>query len=485
MKRIAMMLVVLAGCEQTLEVRDPPVVIGVLAPRTGTLAETGTMMEELATLAAAEINAAGGIDGRRLVVRVTDIGDDSDVAAEFDALVEGGAVAVVGPAQQDQVLSVVPRAVAAETVFVSPISTTPWRRGARPDDDGYMMRVVANDELQTLALAYYLRSVDPERPTSATVVAESACDCGTASCNPTGEGDFPTEQALGVADYFGCLFTNPADGVVRQVNTTRQLFTRNLTDAALTNVISNLNTIEPPPRVVVLAGLEQDALRIIGRWVEDHPNAVTDPQIRWLTTATTKTPGFAANMPAEVYADVEVGDQPVAGSAPTSPAVGRAYRTLERAHRAAYGREVADRAFAPNVWDAVYLLAAGLTAQSVRGEALGGPVLRDAVRAVSSGGPILHAGSWIDLTTILRAGGDVDYDGASGPVDLDGSSEVIGPYEIWEVRPQAGGGFAFERVVYIDARNLGAVLSTFGLGAGATVSELVAACAIPPANVCP
>lgn len=474
-----------AGCEPSLEVSDPAVVIGVLAPTTGSLAETGAMMEQITRLAAAQINAAGGVDGRRLEVRIVDIGDAADVADRFDALLDDGAVAIIGPAQQDQVVSVVPRAVAREAVLVSPISTTPWRVGARPADDGYLVRVVASDELQTLALAYYLRSVDRERPTRATTIAESTCGCGSPSCNPTGEGDFPTEQALGVSDYFGCFFTNDADGVVRQINATRQLFTRNLTPAALTNVISDINTLEPPPRVVVLAGVERDALQIIERWVGDHPNAVTSPQIRWLTTATTKTPGFVANMPADVYRDVAAADQPVAGSAPTAPAVGRAYRTLERAYRAAYATDVVDRAFAANVWDAVYLLAAGLTAQHVAGEPLGGAGLRARVRAVSSGGPILHAGQWIDLTTILRAGGDVDYDGASGPVDLDASGEVVGPYEIWEVRPLAAGGFGFERVVYLDARNLGAVLATFGLAAGATIADLVATCAIPPANVCP
>ena len=177
-------------------------------------------------------------------------------------------------------------------------------------------------------------------------------------------------------------------------------------------------------------------------------------------------------MPAEVFADLDAAISPISGSAPTTPVVGRAYRTLERAYADATGDEIANRAFAPNVWDAIYLAAAALTAQRVRGEDAGGPGLRTTLREVSRDGPILHAGQWIDLTTILRNGGDVDYDGASGPVDFKDDGEVDGPYEIWQVAPDGAGGFGFERAFYIDARNIPAVLETFGVKYRRTGDEL-------------
>ena len=84
-----------------------------------------------------------------------------------------------------------------------------------------------------------------------------------------------------------------------------------------------------------------------------------------------------------------------------------------------------------------------------------------------------------------RAGGDIDYDGASGPVDLDESGEVVGPYEIWALEPQSGGGYAFQREVYIDARTIPDVLATFGIPAGGTIADLIATCSIPPPESCP
>jgi len=497
MRLVASVLLVVgvAACNETIEVDDPPVVIGVLAPKTGVLAQTGALMEQVALLAATRINAEGGIDGQRLAIEIEDVGDTSDpveVAAAFQALVDRGAVVVVGPATQDQVVAVVDIAVATRTPFLSPISTTPWRAGVdgdRPADDGYMFRVVANDELQTLALAYYLRNLDAEAPVQTVVVTEADCTCGGPTCSLV-EGDSPTAQALGVFSYFECFYEQGTD-VIREV-TFKTLFQQGLDgDVAdgdptprLDEAITLLDSLDPPPQVVVLAGLGDDALTIITRWIAAHPNETTAQQVRWLTTATTKTPSFATEMPAEVFADLDAAISPISGSAPTTPVVGRAYRTLERAYADATGDEIANRAFAPNVWDAIYLAAAALTAQRVRGEDAGGPGLRTTLREVSRDGPILHAGQWIDLTTILRNGGDVDYDGASGPVDFKDDGEVDGPYEIWQVAPDGAGGFGFERAFYIDARNIPAVLETFGVTEGGGFSELEEGCTIQVPGSC-
>src|SRR5262249_51352117 len=153
----------------------------------------------------------------------------------------------------------------------------------------------------------------------------------------------------------------------------------------ITTTVNQINSLDPIPQVVVLAGLEGDALRIISAYIAAHPNATTNPQIRWLTTATTKTPAFTADMPPTVFADLPATARPVAGSAPPSPVVGHAYRALERAYRDAYNDDVGLHAFAPNVWDSVYLLAAAFAKQSIAGDEPGGPGLRDALRAVASG----------------------------------------------------------------------------------------------------
>src|SRR5437762_9189629 len=102
MRSLIVAVIALAGCDDALSVSGPPVVIGVLAPRTGSLAPTGAMMEQIANLARDQIDAQGGVDGQRLEIAVEDVGDAPDASVAFQRLVDRGAVAVIGPATQEQ-----------------------------------------------------------------------------------------------------------------------------------------------------------------------------------------------------------------------------------------------------------------------------------------------------------------------------------------------------------------------------------------------
>jgi neutral amino acid transport system substrate-binding protein len=37
------------------------------------------------------------------------------------------------------------------------------------------------------------------------------------------------------------------------------------------------------------------------------------------------------------------------------------------------------------------------------------------------------------LRAAIKSGADVDYQGASGDVDLDANGDVIAPYDVWKV----------------------------------------------------
>jgi ABC-type branched-subunit amino acid transport system substrate-binding protein len=82
---------------------DGPIVIGVIADLTGPFAVYGTNVSRNVQLAAEEINAAGGVDGRQLEVIVEDI--QTDVAATVDKsrkLVQSDGVdVVIGPIGSD------------------------------------------------------------------------------------------------------------------------------------------------------------------------------------------------------------------------------------------------------------------------------------------------------------------------------------------------------------------------------------------------
>lgn len=436
-------LTALTACGDSISVDGEPVKLGVLAPKTGGISDIGEMMEDIAGLAAEQINARGGVDGRPLEILVVDTGTTDDVGDLFRQLVADGAVGIIGPAIQEQVASVVPAAVDTRTPFVSPVSTTVWG-DERPNDDGYMFRNVPTGEFEGLAMAYYLRELSGYAPKDVPVVLERQ------------------DSAVGLVNTFRCIFTRPVGGIARRSDTVL-LFNRaepsdgdNLNsdgkDFEALIVADQVDSLSPIPQALVLVALPDDAKAILDAWVYFGATR----EVRWMLTSTAKTPEFLQGLPGEVLDDG--GDT---GAAPTPPLIGRAYRTFERAYADSFGGDVGNVAFAPNVWDAAYLLAAAATKQAVEGGTIGGQGLRDAVGLVSRDGPILHAGQWQDLTAILSSGGDIDFDGASGPVDFDPAvgNEVIGPYEVWQLVP-GDGAPRYERVVYIDQRNINELFET-------------------------
>lgn len=73
------------------------IIIGVLAPLTGPVAVYGTSCNNGIQLAAEEINAAGGINGQRLVLEVIDEkGDVNEALIGYDTLVSKNIVALIG-----------------------------------------------------------------------------------------------------------------------------------------------------------------------------------------------------------------------------------------------------------------------------------------------------------------------------------------------------------------------------------------------------
>jgi branched-chain amino acid transport system substrate-binding protein len=109
-------------------------------------------MRRAAELAAAEINASGGIGGRRLeLIFVSDWGEpDSAVTAAAD-LVDSGVVAVVGNVYSGATLASAPVYNAARIVQISPSASSPSISQA----GDYTFRVCPSDLQQGEALARY------------------------------------------------------------------------------------------------------------------------------------------------------------------------------------------------------------------------------------------------------------------------------------------------------------------------------------------
>jgi branched-chain amino acid transport system substrate-binding protein len=404
-----------------------PVKVGLLAPKTGALMQVGESFERVAIVAKDDINDKGGIDGRELELIVEDTQTTADTAgAKLQGLIDQGVIAVVGPATSGEVTNAYPVARDNQVPIISPSSTAPGLSRPAPtgpDDDGYMFRNVPDDEIQGIAMAYYLKTLRTPMVSSVAIVFED------------------TDYGRGLRDSFRTAFQNltgtvPADSVIG--------FTQNLaSDAAAVPTIDALVALNPQPQMVVLIALEQDAVKLVKAW--DNNGSPRIANMQFFMTDGARSSGFLTAAPASLRG--------MCGTAPTFPVTGIAYGQLETAYEAAYTDSIGDQVFAPNVWDGFHLLGAALIQQTYahRGEELGGENLRDAITLVSRDGQTYHSGLWRDMVSAMRAGNDVDYDGAAGPNDFDVVGQAVGPYEVWCI---SGDGSSFTQALFLDAEDI-------------------------------
>lgn len=398
-----------------------PIAIGLVAPKSGALDFIGDSFEGVAIAAVEEINARGGVNGHPLELIVKDSATDPEVAAMVvSELYDEGAVALVGPAISGSVEAAYPFARDNMMPMISPSSTAPSLSNI--DDGGFMFRNVPNDNIQGIAIAYYLTQVSDPPVTSAAIIAEDS---------PYGDG---------LATAFQTAFERAGGTIIETVT-----FTQNepSTDtAAADQVITALEGTGQPPMTVLVA-LEQDALAIAQAW--DRSGALAG--MEWFLTDGARSQGFLDGVPAAMAG--------MRGTSPTFPRLGDAYGELADAYGERYDDDLGSEVFAPNVWDGFHLIAAGLVAQDAAGQEFGGAGLRDAITGVSrQPGIILHAGQWRDMLATLNGGNDIDYDGAAGPNDFDALGEAVGPYEVWRIVDDGGETFAFEQLLFLEAREI-------------------------------
>jgi branched-chain amino acid transport system substrate-binding protein len=403
-----------------------PIKVGLLLPTSGALGSFGTSAARVAAAAREELNEKGGINGHDLVFVPGDTATDpATAAAEFTRLVtEEDVVAVIGPVASSSVAQVFPIARDAKVPMISPTSTAPSL--AMADDDGYMFRNVPNDNVQGIALAYYLTDVLSPPVTQVAIIFEMG---------PYGEG---------MSAAFRAAFEGGGGTVIGEVGYQQNMPGTNA--AAADAVIDGVKALSPTPPMTVLVALEQDAAAILTAW-DTNPGTLST--MAWALTDGARTQGFLdANLPAAL-----VGTR---GTAPAFPTSGDAYGAMAEAYSERNTDDIGEQVFAPNLWDAVYLVAAALATQSFAGQEFGGEGLRDALNEVSRApGVTLHAGQWVDLLSTLRSGGQIDYDGASGPNDFDANGESVGPYEVWELAYDAGsGGLTFVRFLFLEAQDI-------------------------------
>lgn len=128
-------------------------VIGTLLPQTGSLAFLGPPEFAGVNLAAQEINAAGGVNGGDVEIIDGDSGDTStNIAAQtVDRLISQGADAIVGAASSSVTLTVIDKVTSSGVAMVSPANTS--TELTTYPDQGLYSRTAPPDTLQGQVLA--------------------------------------------------------------------------------------------------------------------------------------------------------------------------------------------------------------------------------------------------------------------------------------------------------------------------------------------
>jgi branched-chain amino acid transport system substrate-binding protein len=406
----------LAACGDSGESKDT-LVVGLISPTHGALTGEGEDWNRVAQLAIDEINAKGGVNGHKLELHIKDDMTQVDLSVQaLNELIDEGAVAVVGPGFSGAAKAAMDVARMRTTPIMSPASTSPTLDLAPTEmvdglwDDGYLFRDVPNDKKQVTAMVKYLKSINT---TQVVFVYEN------------------TTYGTGFLDEFTTQFGGT--GIMATSD-----FPQNLDATTTKTAVDDMLAVAQAGDTVILVALENDALQIVKEC------NTRGAGVKWFFTDGEHTEVFRGGLKAAGIAGTDI----VGGTAATNPTTGEAYGVLQD-HYDTLGLTTGIVQYSSNTWDAFFLIAAALVQQDhdFPGEPFGGVHLRDAITSVSRDGQIFHAGQWRDLAASIREGANVDYDGASGPVDFDGNGETVSPYEIWKINATGD----FERVVYYEA----------------------------------
>ena len=140
-----------------------PIVIGVSLGLTGSLESTAAPLKNATKVAEVQINSLGGLFGRPVEFRIIDdTSDDGNVIKQrVTALLDQGAVALIGPGGSQQVKNIQEILSSRKIIQVASTATSPDLTAMQPSLDRYFFRTVPSDDLQGKAVVLFAASGPP------------------------------------------------------------------------------------------------------------------------------------------------------------------------------------------------------------------------------------------------------------------------------------------------------------------------------------
>jgi branched-chain amino acid transport system substrate-binding protein len=345
--------------------------IGTLLPRTGPLAEPGRAMFAGADLAIRDINDAGGVWGGEVVVSHADSGEGSSTASAAQAaqrLIDDGVRAVIGPASSAESLNIMGLLAEAKVVQVSPSATSATL--TTDANAGYFFRTVPSEEAEARTLADRVLADGLDRV-----------------------------AILGRDDPYGRYL----------VEQTKQALERGGAEVVL-DLLHDADT-DFAAQAAAVATADPDAivLATYGEMLQLAPALIAagvGPATRWWYFGQGPLVSYEDSLPDGTL----MGVQGVAPGAEALPDFQAGLSTVDP--------NLDDYLYAPEAYDATILVAlAAIAANTDDPEQI-----RDAMFGVSRDGT--KCTTFADCKALLLAGADIDYDGASGPIEWGQAGDV-------------------------------------------------------------
>jgi len=357
--------------------RDSPVRVGVLMPETGDLSSVGVPIRDGALLPAVQLE---GETDFTIETQVADTQTDPQAGiSAAENLVNSGYPAITGPASSGVNLQVTRQVlIPSGVVGCSPSSTSP--NVTTLDDNDLIFRTPPSDALQGQVIAQ-VGSDELGASTAASMYVNN---------------DYGQALSESFEESFSGEVTNAVSFEKEQPSYTSRLET----------------ALQSDPDMLVVIGYPASGIQLFRDYYNDF-----DTGIDIVVTDGMKDPA----LPGEVGSNMSN----VLGTAPTAAGPGRDFFT--DLYQEEYGSEPG--VFTSQAYDATAVL---ILANVAAGEN-SGTAIRDNLRAVANpGGDEYGPSELADAVAAVAAGDDINYVGASSPVDFDenGDMETV-TYEIF------------------------------------------------------
>jgi branched-chain amino acid transport system substrate-binding protein len=351
-------------------------------PFSGSLSAYGTSGEKAILLAIDEINRAGGVHGRKLGLVACDEAGEATTGTAAAAEIAGlsPVSAAVGGISSAATIPASAEFVAAEKPLVVVAATSPAISDLA--DNGFIFRAALSDAFQGV------------------VAAAIAKADGRSKVFVLHRND---AYGNGLAE----VFMNSFVGSGREAD-----------DFAYSESVNGYETMA----IEAAMAYNPDAVYVVsfntdGAALLKKAASVGWTTPKWILCEVFKDPQIPTAVANNAYLTGQGGTAPLAPS-------GARFETFRSAFKSAYGEE--PTLSAPQAYDATYLMA---IAMALAADPDQGAQIRDAL-SKTHGGQKVGPGQWEQILSMLGTG-EIDYDGASGPVDFDAKGDVLSLVQQW------------------------------------------------------